>query len=179
MRKFSKIIYLGNKKELQTLNYGEIIFGAEGTFRSFVVCDNKKKFITNIHGITLFNENITNSVFIKSMLDYIVEKGVIDAVKVGGHGGSFAQKYWKYIVFPLFPDNIKKVIAKLYHNPDADLAKFNLATLDNFLELDNEFNKQAGIYELDKTAKKYKEHLDETINKIANDEYININFDFI
>ena len=97
-----KIIYLGNSNQLKTLKLGEIIFGAEGTFRSIVVCSIHDNYITNIHGITLFNSDLTLSIFVKCYLDYLTKKGVINCVKVGGHGGSFAQKYWGIIPFPKF-----------------------------------------------------------------------------
>ncbi len=172
-----KLIYLGNKKKLKILNLGEVVFGAEGTFRSLVICDTKEKYITNIHGITLYNPNLTLSIFIKCMLDYIVEEGVIDCIKVGGHGGSFAQKYWDLLQFPIFPETKQIEIAKLYHNPksNAKIQNQNI-DLENFLELDNKFNKEAGIYELDMSAKKIKRRLNEVIDLVANDKNIEISF---
>ncbi len=170
-----KLIYLGNKKELKTLNLGEIIFGAEGTFRSLVICNAKEKYITNIHGITLYNINLTLSIFIKCMLDYIVESGVIDCIKVGGHGGSFAQKYWDLLQFPIFPETKQKEIAKLYHNPNVK-SKTSSANLETFLHIDSLFNKEAGIYELDESAKQLKERLNKVIDLIANNKDVEITF---
>ncbi len=173
-----KLIYLGNKKELKPLNLGEIIFGAEGTFRSIVICNTIEKYITNIHGITLYNPNLTLSIFIKCMLDYIVEKGVIDCIKVGGHGGSFAQKYWELLQFPIFPKTKQIEIAKLYHNAQLNVEIYNQnIKLENFLKLDNEFNKEAGIYELDISAKKIKRHLNKVIDLIAKNKDVLINFE--
>jgi hypothetical protein len=48
--------------------------------------------------------------------------------------------------------------------------------LANFLDKDNEYNQQAGIYELDKTAKQLKEILNKAIDDIANDREVKINF---
>lgn len=170
-----KIIYLGNSNQLKTLSKGEIIFGAEGTFRSFVVCDETEKYITNIHGITLFNSDFNLSVFVKCYMDYIVKKGLIDCVKVGGNGGSFAQKYWEVIPFPKFDKTKQDEIAKLYHNANIEY-KTDTFTLANFLDKDNEYNQEAGIYELDKTAKQLKEILNQTIDDIVNDKEIVIKF---
>jgi type I restriction enzyme S subunit len=171
-----KIIYLGNKNKLKTLSENEIVFGAEGTFRSIVICDEKENFITNIHGITLYNKNPTLSIFIKCYLDFIVKKGIIDCVKVGGNGGSFAQKYWEIIPFPNFPEPKQKEIAKLYHNSEISYQTKN-CTLDNFLDIDNEYNKTAGIYELDKTAKLLKERLNAIIDDIVNGKEVKISFE--
>ncbi len=170
-----KIVYLGNVNKLKTLSKGEIIFGAEGTFRSFVVCDESEKYITNIHGITLYNLDLELSVFVKCYMDYIVKKGLVDCVKVGGNGGSFAQKYWEIIPFPKFDLTTQKEIVKLYHNLEIEYNS-DTFTLENFLEKDKEFNQKAGIYELDKTAKQLKEILNQTIDNIVNDYEIEIKF---
>lgn len=171
---FNKIEYLGNAKSLKTLNKGEIIFGAEATFRSVIICENKENYITNIHGIILYNENLTLSIFVKCFLDYLVEKSIIDCIKVGGNGGSFAQKYWHNIYFPNFPTEKQQEIAKLYHNPIVYDVKNT--TLDNFLAIDDQFNSQAGIYELDKTAKQLQVILNQTIENIINNQKVEIYF---
>lgn len=172
----AKTMYLGNPHTLKTLSKGEIIFGAEATFRGFVVCDDADNCITNIHGVTISNNhnNIEQSIFVKCFLDYVVGNGVIDAVKVGGHGGSFAQKYWNIIPFPKFPLEKQKEIATLYHNPAAYEASD--CAIESFLEYDSEYNSKAGIYELDKTAKHLKEILDDAIDKIVRDQDIAIRF---
>lgn len=170
-----KIIYLGNPNALKILKKGEIIFGAEGTFRSIVICEEKDNFITNIHGITFYNSNPILSIFIKCFMDYLTKKGIVDCIKVGGHGGSLAQKYWDIIPFPNFPKDKQKEIALLYHNPENEY-KTNVFTLDNFLKQDNAFNKKAGINELDKTAKQLKEILNKAIDGIVNDREVKISF---
>lgn len=171
----NKTLYLGNPNKLKTLSVGEIVFGAEATFRGFVVCNAEEKCITNIHGVTISNNgNLTQSIFVKCFLDYLVQRGIIDCVKVGGHGGSFAQKYWNIIPFPSFPDTKQKEIAKLYHNPQAYPTE--QITLDNFISLDDEYNAEAGIYELDKTAKHLQELLSNAIDDVVNDREIAIMF---
>lgn len=49
-------------------------------------------------------------------------------------------------------------------------------TLDNFLVLDNAYNEDAGIHELDKTTKMLKSILNSAIDNIANDKEVTINF---
>ncbi|MDY6025000.1 hypothetical protein [Bergeyella zoohelcum] len=172
---FNKIEYLGNSNVLKVLQQGEVVFGAEGTFRSVVICEEKEKYITNIHGITLYNENLIKSIFVKCFMDYLTKKGVIDNVKVGGNGGSFAQRYWINIYFPNFPEQKQKEIAKLYHNSEINYPCEEF-TLDNFLEKDAIYNEQAGIYELDKTAKQLKDILNKAIENIINDKQVEISF---
>ena len=174
----NEVQYLGNKNSLKTLNKGDLIFGAEGfeKGRSIVIVEEQENAITNIHGITIQQNvpNLNKAIFIKCFLDYLRERGLIDLFAVGGNGGSLAQKYWHYIPFPNFPDEKQKEIATLYHK---DIA-YNLCdvTLDNFIELDDYYNLNAGIYELDKTKKILTERLNKTIDDIINCRNVDIVF---
>lgn len=174
-----KIEYLGNPNSLKTLQKGDLIFGAEGfeKGRSIVIIEEQDRVITNIHGITIQQEehNVNKAIFVKCCLDYLRSKGLIDLYAVGGNGGSLAQKYWDIIPFPKFDTNQQAEIALLYHNSES-IYQADTFTLDNFLEKDNAFNETAGIYELDKTAKQLKEILNKAIDDIANDREVNINF---
>jgi type I restriction enzyme S subunit len=174
-----KIEYLGNPNSLKTLQKGDLIFGAEGfeKGRSIVIIEEQDRVITNIHGITIQQEehNVNKAIFVKCCLDYLRNKGLIDLYAVGGNGGSLAQKYWDIIPFPKFDKTKQDEIALLYHNPNSNY-QADTFSLDNFLEQDNAFNETAGIYELDKTAKQLKEILNKAIDDIANDREVNINF---
>jgi len=171
--------YIGSPKELKTLKKGDLIFGAEGfeKGRSIVIIEEKERTITNIHGITIQQEehNVEKAIFVKCCLDYLRDKGLIDLFAVGGNGGSLAQKYWEYIPFPKFAENEQLNLVKLYHNKET---KYESETwsLDNFLTNDNEFNNVAGIYELDKTAKQLKAKLNLAIDNIVNDKPVKIDF---
>lgn len=174
-----KVEYLGNPNSLKTLKKGDLIFGAEGfeKGRSIVIIEEQDRVITNIHGITIQQEehNVNKAIFVKCCLDYLRSKGLIDLYAVGGNGGSLAQKYWDIIPFPNFPEPKQKEIALLYHNPES-IYQTETFTLDNFLEQDNAFNETAGIYELDKTGKQLKEILNKAIDDIANDKDVEICF---
>lgn len=174
-----KIEYLGNQNDLKTLQKGDLIFGAEGfeKGRSIVIIEEQSRVITNIHGITIQQKehNVNKAIFVKCCLDYFRNKGIIDLYAVGGNGGSLAQKYWDIIPFPKFEKTKQDEIAKLYHNSEISY-KTDTFTIDNFLEKDNAYNKEAGIYELDKTAKQLKEILNQTIDDIVNDKNVKIKF---
>lgn len=175
-----RIEYLGNPNALKTLKKGDLIIGAEGfeKGRSIVIIEEKERTITNIHGITLQQEdhNVVKSIFVKCCLDYFRSKGLIDLYAVGGNGGSLAQKYWDIIPFPSFVETKQQEIAKLYHNADINYETKRF-TLENFLSMDDAYNEQAGIYELDKTAKHLKEILNSAIDCIINDIEFKIAFD--
>lgn len=76
--------------------------------------------------------------------------------------------------FPNFPEKRQEEIASLYYNSkEYDTSCFSL---ENFLEKDNDFNSDAGIYELDKTAKQLKARLDKAIDNIINDKEVELSF---
>lgn len=176
-----KIQYLGNKNKLSTLRKGDIIFGAEGfkKGRSIMIEDNIQNTITNIHGIIINNktDDVLTSVLVKCFLDYLRKKGVIDYLAVGGNGGSLAINYFDYVLFPNIPLPKKREIAKLYHNPiNINKEKLNL---NHFEEYDKKVIIDSGILQLDQQLKKLKKIINKCVHKIAMDETIHINFDFI
>lgn len=174
-----KVEYLGNSRELKTLKRGDLIFGAEGfdKGRSIVIIEEQDKAITNIHGITIQQtegHDLDKAIFLKCFLDYMRSKGLIDSLAVGGNGGSLAQRYWRFVIVPNFPNNVKEEIIKLYHS---NISYPNeMFTYDNFADEDKTFNERAGIYELDKSAKLLKRLLDEAIRSIANNEEVLIKY---
>ena len=175
----NEIEYLGNNNKLKTLEVGDIIFGAEGNEkgRSLAIIENQELSITNIHGITLKQEvhNVDRGIFVKLFLDYLRDKGMIDAYAVGGNGGSLAIKYWDFLKFPNFTTEKIEEIVKLYHNPDLEYEP-SKCNLDNFINYDKSFNETAGIYELDKSMKQLKEKLNKAIDDITNDIEVIIDF---
>lgn len=173
----SKYEYLGNKNNLFCLKIGDIVFGAEATFRSLAILGIDDKIITNIHGVVLSQKdtNIVEAIFVKLMLDYYLINGLTKAYAVGGNGGSLAIIYLESIVrFPNFPKTIKKEITSLYFNK-IDYKPYNL-NMEDFIEYDQNFNEKAGIYDLDLALKYLQEKLTIAIESIVNDEDVEINF---
>ncbi|MFZ2026399.1 MAG: restriction endonuclease subunit S [Microgenomates group bacterium] len=169
--------YLGNSRKLKTLKEGDIIFGAEGfeKGRSAVILSDQNRTITNIHGITLNHKSgdSTLSMFVKCFLDYLRKNGLIDYYAVGGNGGSLAMKYWEHMPFPNFPLPIQEEIAKLFYSNNSYRTDL---TIDNFVSADSTWNKLAGIYDIDRSMKLLKNKLDNEIEKITNNERVEINF---
>ncbi len=172
-----KFEYLGNPKELSTLNAGDIIFSAEGTIGKCTLFTNpKSRWITNIHGIVLKKkkQDIVESAFIACFLRFLRDFGTLDYISVGGQGGSLAKKYWKDILIPNFSKQKQKNIASLYHNQVNYPQSLNL---QNFLIEDQKWNKKAGIIEIDKSVKMTKKLLNKVLDKIVNNENVEIKFD--
>lgn len=80
------------------------------------------------------------------------------------------------IPIPNFSEPKQQEIAKLYHNSEIHYNSKTF-TLENFLVKDDEYNEQAGIYELDKTAKQLREILNTAIESIVNDQEVKMTFD--
>jgi len=169
----NKIIYFGNAIKLIPIKNEDIIFGAEGfeKGRSHILIDTEGKLTTNYHGTILRhnNEAIHRKIFIKCMLDWFREKGVIDAYSVGGNGGSFSTKYWKILHFPLFQDEKQKEIAKLYYHPNENylnhILKFDEKTHE---KEDAIVTKQSGILDLDLQIKAIEKIIDNEIKEMIN-----------
>lgn len=113
--------------------------------------------------------------FMMSFLNTPFMREYCEALSVGSKMKELKIEHFLQIPFPNFPIEKQKEIAKLYHNEQAIYDTKNY-TLDNFIEKDNLFNKIAGIYELDKTAKQLKEKLNQVIDDIANDKSVKISF---
>ncbi|MCL2764664.1 MAG: hypothetical protein FWD40_05225 [Treponema sp.] len=171
--------YIGTPKKIPTIQYGDILFGESGTGRSMVYLDDDNNTINNAHAHILrpIKEkcSLNKTIAIRCIMQYYKEIGIIDCITVGGSGGHLSPSYFDRIYIPTFPDEILNKIAELYHKPRIKYP-IEKCTLDNFLEIDSKYNKIAGIYELDKTAKQLKTKLNLTIDNIVKDKYVKIDF---
>lgn len=150
--------YIGTPVKLKTIRKGDIIFGGEGFSkgRSYVVCDDEENIATNYHGIRIVNNksNLDDSIFVNCFLSFWRDKGMIDAIGVGGSGGHCSPEYFHMILIPNFKENIKKKIKEIYlSNSEIDLKKIKKKFKDYFFNL--------GIYELDLLMQK----IDQLIKK--------------
>jgi hypothetical protein len=95
-------------------------------------------------------------------------KGMIDAYAVGGNGGSMAIRYWDFLKIPNISSATEKELASYYYNNINN----NVSKCKNIYEFEKhecEFNKNAGIYELDASLKHLQTLLSRAIDKIADD----------
>jgi len=113
--------------------------------------------------------------FMLCFLNALLMRKYCAALSVGSKMKELKMEHFSQIPFPNFPEEKQKEIAKLYHNSEISY-ETKECTLDNFLEIDNEYNKNAGIYELDKTAKQLKAKLNLAIDNIVNDRKVDIGF---
>ena len=170
--------FIGTPKKIPTIKFGDVLFGESGTGRTMVYLDTCNNTINNAHAHILrpIKDKCTldKAITIRSIMQYYKEKGITDCLTVGGNGGHLSPSYFDRVFIPNFPIEKQQQIAKLYHNPIAYDMKN--ATLDNFIMLDDEFNSQAGIYELDKTAKQLQIILNQAIESIIENKPVDMKF---
>lgn len=167
-----KSVYLGARNKVWHLKNKDILFSAEGNVgKTFVICDEKMKFTTNIHGMIIHpidreKTNISKSIFLGLFLNYMRSKGIMDKLSVGGNGGSFAVGYWDIILIPNFPQDIINELTLIY-NKDVNLNPF-------------EFNinkiKEAGIFQLNNFRILCNDFLKMIINDIKIDKLKNLDY---
>jgi hypothetical protein len=83
---------------------------------------------------------------------------------VGGSGGHFSPEYFEFVLIPEFPDDIQRAIVRLYHNTAPPPNQ--QCTLANFVTWHREWNKELGIWELDREMKKLQATLTEIQEQI-------------
>jgi type I restriction enzyme S subunit len=166
--------YLGNSGNLSNLEPGDIIFSGEGTVGKCILFVNpKEKMITNIHGIILNKKDhdIIRSAFVSCFLRFLRHWGVLDYISVGGQGGSLAMQYWKDVRIADFPPKKQEEIAKLYCNSNLSSPSQD-CSLKTFLQNDKNWNEQAGILELDASARRIRKCITCLVDKIIADKKI-------
>jgi hypothetical protein len=170
--------FIGTPKSIPKIKFGDILFGESGTGRTMVFLDKDTNTINNAHAHILRpieNEcSLEKAITIRCIMQYYKEIGITDCLTVGGAGGHLSPSYFDRVYIPNFEESKQEEIAKLYY-AETEYKTENF-TLDNFLEKDNAYNKEAGIYELDKTAKRLKEILNKAIDNIVNDIEVTIKF---
>lgn len=163
----NKVQYLGTKKQLPLLKKGDILFGEAGfqKGRSTVIVEEIENCTTNAHGLYARREDgdLRKSIYFRSVFDWYRRMNLIDLMAVGGSGGHFSPEYFEYIKIPKFDESIIDEIVSLYHTPDV---------------VENEINSREyskwGIMQLDKTVKKLKDKLSIILDKIIDDEYVEV-----
>lgn len=153
--------FLGNKKRLECLQKGDVIFGAEGfgKGRSIALVDQVSETISNIHGVIFHpvDNMMTRGIVLSCFLGYMRRIGLVDAIGAGGSGGSLAIGYLDQLPIPRFPDDVQSAIARFYHAPASD--EPGPQTLTDFVEYHRVRNSKLGIWELDSEMKSLQSEL--------------------
>ena len=170
------ITFLGTAKKLPLLQQGDVVFGEAGyqKGRSIVLLEGIEKCTTNAHGLYARRSdgNVNKSVFFRCIFNWYRNMRLIDLMAVGGSGGHFSPEYFDYVAIPKFPEEKQREIVQLYHNPSKQPAE--KLTLDNFVEWHKKWNKNLGIWELDREMKTLQQILLAVQEDIINGNSVNI-----
>lgn len=163
----NKIQYLGTKKRLPLLKKGDVLFGEAGfqKGRSTVIVEEIENCTTNAHGLYARREDgdLKKSIFFRSIFDWYRRMNLIDLMAVGGSGGHFSPEYFEYIKIPKFDEPLIDEIVSLYHTPN--ITDYDMKSKD--------YSKW-GIMQLDKMVKKLKGKLAIILDKVINDEQVEV-----
>ena len=172
--------YMGTPRQIKTLQKGDIVFGESGTGRSFVYLSDHNNTITNAHGHVLRPKECTldKAITIRCILAYLKEAGFIDLLTVGGAGGHLSPSYFDRVAIPQFNEDVQASLKRFYSN-EAGQDYLGFASLDDFSELDGNWNKLVGIVELDDSVKKISREIKRVIEAIISNTPVDIDFTHI
>ena len=126
----------------------------------------------------VFDYEKNKLIFLQCVLNTKIYRDLCDKMSLGSKMKELKIEQFLQIPFPNFPKEKQKEIALLYHNSELNYPT-KIFTLNNFLEKDGAYNEQAGIYELDKTAKQLKKILNKVIDDIVQDKEVTISFEYV
>ncbi len=168
--------YLGNRRELDQVKRGDVIFGAEGfrKGRCVILLDEQQRTISNIHGVIFHpsDGSMKNGIFLGCFLGVLRKLGIVDWIGAGGSGGSLAIGYLDQVPFPKFSEPVIDAIAQLYHSPGRK--PVDSLTVANFVVWHREWNKTLGIWQLDRELKTLQQSLALTQEAIIKGDTVNI-----
>ena len=160
-----KTSFIGTTGKLWFLQKNDILFSGEGNVgKTFAICDDSMKFVTNFHGIIItpikYEEiDIATTIYISTFLNYMKYKGIMDKLSVGGQGGSFAVQYWDILKFPNFKKEELIYLKELYYSEyNINPFYFNKAEIEKL-----------GIYEINNLRTLCTSLLNRVIEDIKND----------
>ena len=153
------LINRGNKKDLAKSFFYDYNYLKEGQHNQGCYrVENKEK------DMLIFLCCLLNSHFYRNLFSYLSVGSKMPEIKISN---------LNEIPFPIFPKLRQKKIISLYHN---HINYANNLNLENFLEEDKKWNEKTGIVEIDKSIKTIKKMLNSALDKIINNEKVEINF---
>ena len=161
--------YLGSKKKLKEIEYGDIIFTCRGNLgRCFINCSESKKMITNIDNVHISNKSssIEEKITIGCYLHYLKHNNYLKNISIQGSGAdSFTKYHFDMIKVPNFPVDFQKDIYDIYCSKIR--TDFDINNISSSLS-------ELGLFQLEKAKEIIKKYIDFIFSKIVNDEFVNI-----
>ncbi|MFH1564754.1 MAG: hypothetical protein ABIC82_02805, partial [bacterium] len=172
----------GNLNKLVSINKGDIMFSATGQVetsvgKTYVFCDLNQKTTSNFNSFFFYKKDylLYENIFIAMFLSWLKHKGFYINLVGKGNGGSFTEYHFNKLLIPNFPEIKQKEIAQKYYNSQD---KNNRLTLDNYLDKEKARNEKLGIFQLNMEIFALKDILEDLVDKIINEEKIEVNFTY-
>lgn len=167
---FRTEMFLGSKKSLKKIKYGDIIFTCRGNLgRCFINCSNNDNIITNIDNVHISSDsnNINNKVMVGCFLHYLKEKQYLRNISIQGSGAdSFTKYHFDMIKIPNFPKEIEKQLFDLYSNTES--IKLDISNFESKIQ-------KYGLFYLERIKEIIRDEIKQTFSYIINDKEIEIN----
>lgn len=171
---FRDEMYLGSKKKLKEIKYGDIVFTCRGNLgKCFINCLNSQKMITNIDNVHITNDqaDIAEKITIGCYLHYLKSKDFLRNISIQGSGAdSFTKYHFDMIKIPNFSQEIQEKLKNKYLTKIPD--DFDIHNFSHLI-------RELGLFQLEKVKEILKEEMDGLFFKIVNDEVIDINNSFL
>ncbi|MCZ6132303.1 hypothetical protein [Campylobacter ureolyticus] len=110
--------------------------------------------------------------FIVAFMNANIMRKICGCISIGSKMQEMKIYDFSKLIFPCFPEKVKKVICKNYYNEVNVLSNL---TLDNYLKKHKERNKSLGIFQLNMEMFELKKKLEELVYKILMNKPIIIN----
>lgn len=166
---FRTEMFLGSKKSLKKIKYGDIIFTCRGNLgRCFINCSSSENLITNIDNVHISSDTATieQKVTVGCFLHYLRKKEYLKNISIQGSGAdSFTKYHFDMIKIPNFPEKIGKELVKLYCNNKIE--DLNISNFEDKIE-------NYGIFYLEKIKEILREEIKQCFELIINNEKIEI-----
>lgn len=173
----SKKLWIHTKNN-STLKDGDLIFGSRGTVGDLLFYDEKelgKSYINqSTSGINIEGEK-HNKIFVLSYFSSSIFQKVLSKYIYDGTVPAITPDVLIRFLIPNFPELKQREISKEYYNK---IDKNQNLTLDNYLDKEKARNKELGIFQLNMEIFTLREKLEDIIDKIINDQYIDLDLGY-
>lgn len=166
--------YLHTKQKPVTNKFSVIFSGIRYVGNCWFVEDDKEPVFCNQNTLVInYSDKIEEQLYILCFFSSQIGKKLQLMQRVFGIVPILYSKDFAKIPIPKIPSDIKKSISKEYYNP-IDINKG--LTIDNYLEKEKIRNLKLGIFQLNAEIIELKEKIALVIDKIVNEEKIEIEF---
>lgn len=171
-----KFRYYGNRRRVDTVQHGEMIFAAKGVREVSIghawVNLGAKPFVTNFDFFLIRSADPVRTCFLAFFFCYLKSAGVFAKLADTSNGGSLVQSHFRALPIPKFEDDFIQQVAKLYHSPASEDVK--PIGLKSFLNYHRKRNAKLGIWDLAEEIRSLQAELSSALRTIIEGRSTNV-----